>query len=126
MATEEDKENLLDYWARLFTATSWEELKMIAEKNPSMSEATQTLYELNSDMMTQEMCFAREEYYRRQRTMNRNLELLQNEIDEKNEELAEKNEELAEKNEELAEKDEQLNALKARILELEKQLKTKK
>ena len=73
LATEEDKQNQLDFWAKLFTATSWEELKMIAEKNPSMSEATQTLYELNADEITQEMCYAREEYQRRQRTMKRDI-----------------------------------------------------
>lgn len=32
LATEDDKAWKIDYWARLFTATTWEELKMIAKK----------------------------------------------------------------------------------------------
>ena len=76
LATEEDKEYQVDYWAKLFTATSWEELKMIAEKNQSMEEATQTLYELNSDWVTQDKCRARREYYKCENTMKRDLEQL--------------------------------------------------
>lgn len=133
LATEEDKNNQLDYWAKLFTATSWEELKMIAEKNPSMTEATQTLYELNADMLTQEKCRARREYYRRQNTMNRDIALAQEAkikaekelaeieeiLDKKVEELGKANEELGKANEELGRANEEIANLKARLRELE-------
>ncbi len=33
LATEEDKEYHIDDWARLFKATTWEEIKMLAAKN---------------------------------------------------------------------------------------------
>ena len=125
-ATEEDRESQVDYWARLFVATSWAELKLIAERSPSMSEATQTLYELNADIRTQEICRARREFQRRENTLKRDMERVQSEIDrvdamlaEKTEELAEKTEELAEKTEALMQKDEELAALRARIAELE-------
>lgn len=62
LATEEDKLYHIDYWARLFTAKTWEELKMIAENNNTLSEATQTLYRLNADELLREQCRAREEY----------------------------------------------------------------
>lgn len=78
-ATKEDRDNQIDYWARLFTATSWEKLRMIAEKDMYMSEASQTLYELNADEITQQKCRARRDYERRQRTMNRDMEQLNNE-----------------------------------------------
>ena len=78
-ATKEDRDNQVDYWAKLFTATSWEELKMIAEKDMYMSEASQTLYELNADEITQQKCRARRDYYRRQKTINRDMERLNNE-----------------------------------------------
>nr|WP_297706974.1 hypothetical protein [uncultured Butyrivibrio sp.] len=35
LATEEDEENNLVYWARLFNATTWEEFKALAENNPT-------------------------------------------------------------------------------------------
>lgn len=122
LATEEDRTNQIDYWAKLFTATSWEELKMIAENNTSMSEATQTLYELNADMITQEKCRARREYYRRQNTMNRDMAILQSEISKKEVELAEKTEELAKKDEKLAEAEAQNAKLQKQLEELQKQL----
>ena len=31
LATEEDKANRIDYWARLFKAKTWEDLKMLAQ-----------------------------------------------------------------------------------------------
>ena len=147
LATEEDKNNQLDYWAKLFTATSWEELKMIAEKNPSMTEATQTLYELNADIITQEKCRARREYFRRQNTMNRDMALAQEakekaekelaeievmldqkekelgkaneELGKANEELGKANEELGKANEELEKANEEIARLRARLRELE-------
>ena len=133
LATEEDKNNQLDYWAKLFTATSWEELKMIAEKNPSMTEATQTLYELNADIITQEKCRARREYFRRQNTMNRDMALVQEAkekaekelaeievmLDKKEKELGKANEELGKANEELEKANEEIARLRARLRELE-------
>ena len=133
LATEEDKNNQLDYWAKLFTATSWEELKMIAEKNPSMTEATQTLYELNADIITQEKCRARREYFRRQNTMNRDMALAQEAkekaekelaeievmLDKKEKELGKANEELGKANEELGKANEEIARLRARLRELE-------
>ena len=32
-ATDEDRANRINYWARLFTATTWEEIKMLAQNN---------------------------------------------------------------------------------------------
>ena len=100
LATEEDKEYQIDYWAKLFTATSWEELKMIAEKNESMEEATQTLYELNSDWVTQDKCRARREYYKRENTMKRDMERLKN-LEGEKERLESENSVLKNENEEL-------------------------
>lgn len=51
-ATKEDRDNQIDYWARLFTATSWQELRMMAEKDMYMSEASQTLRAANAALET--------------------------------------------------------------------------
>ena len=88
-ATEEDCANYVDYWARLFKASTWEELKMIAEQNKSISEASQTLYELNADEIELQKCYAREEYYRRKRTYERDMALLKAENEELKRKLAE-------------------------------------
>ena len=79
LATEEDKEFQIDYWAKLFTATSWEEIIMLAEKNNAFSETAQTLYELNSDEITEMKCRARRDYYKQKNTTEKIITDLTNE-----------------------------------------------
>lgn len=40
LATEEDKKYQIDYWAKLFKATSWEEIRMLASKNENIQAAS--------------------------------------------------------------------------------------
>ena len=44
LATEEDKHYQIDYWASLFKSTTWEELKMLAENNEYIRQASETVY----------------------------------------------------------------------------------
>lgn len=64
LATEEDKSYGIDYWARLFKAETWEELKMIAKNDKYLMKASETLYSLHCDQTIQDMCCAREDYIR--------------------------------------------------------------
>ena len=73
LATEEDKHYEIDCWARMFKAGTWEELRMIAEKNKYMSEAAMAMYELNADEIIRQQCMAREEYNRYEKMMARKL-----------------------------------------------------
>lgn len=68
-ATDEDRANRVDYWARLFTATTWEEIKMLAQNNDFIASASQSLYESNADELTREKCRARENYMCLERTL---------------------------------------------------------
>lgn len=38
LATEEDQKYQIDRWAKLFKATTWEDLRMIAEKDHALAE----------------------------------------------------------------------------------------
>ena len=73
LATEEDKQYQIDYWASLFKATTWEELKMLSEKNEFLAEATETIYKLSQEEMIRLQCEAREDYYRRERAIQRQM-----------------------------------------------------
>lgn len=64
LATEEDKSYNIDEWARLFKATTWEEIKMLATYNKSILDAAQTIYELSQDEDIRQICLAREKYNR--------------------------------------------------------------
>ncbi len=79
LATEEDKTYGIDYWARLFKAKTWEEIKMLAEKDEYMQEAAGSIFMANADEMIRQRCLAREEAERHERTMKRDMKKLQDE-----------------------------------------------
>ncbi len=62
MATDEDKKWQLDYWATLFKAKTWEDLKAMANTNVFMDEACQTIFKMTADEWVQKCCYDREDY----------------------------------------------------------------
>ena len=64
LATDEDRAYGIDRWARLFKSTTWEEIKMIAENNPILTEASEKLYTYNADEMTRQTLTAEIEFLR--------------------------------------------------------------
>ena len=71
LATEEDKAYKIDYWARIFKAEAWEEIKMLAKDNEYLQEAANSLYVANADEIVRQQCIAREDAERRERTLER-------------------------------------------------------
>jgi predicted transposase/invertase (TIGR01784 family) len=49
LATEEDRKYGIDYWARLFKATTWEAIKKMAQENEYISSAAETMFESSQD-----------------------------------------------------------------------------
>ena len=115
-ATEEDKAYQIDYWARLFKAKTWEEIKMLAEKNEYLQEAAQSVYVANADEIVRQKCLAREEAERHERTVKRNMDLLQKE----NETLTKQNDDQARQ---LNEQAKQIADLVREVKELKAKLK---
>ena len=119
LATDEDKLWKLDFWARLFKATTWEELKMLAQQDNVFQETCDTVFRLNQDEKIRYWCQAREEAERIARTIEQDYEdrlaKKDNALAEKDKALAEKDKALAEKDKALAEKDAQLALLKAQL-----------
>ncbi|MDE7223825.1 MAG: PD-(D/E)XK nuclease family transposase, partial [Acetatifactor sp.] len=69
LATQEDREWKIDYWAALFKATTWEELKMLADKSQILQDAVETIYDLTADEAIREQCKAREKYIKEMSTV---------------------------------------------------------
>lgn len=88
LSTDEDKESLVDAWARFFIATSWEEVIMIAEHSPHIEAAAQTLYEANADEATKRKCRARRDYYKQKNTTEKMMIDLQNALVERDATIA--------------------------------------
>jgi predicted transposase/invertase (TIGR01784 family) len=93
LATEEDRLYKIDYWARLFKATSWEEIHMLTENKPIITEAAKTVYSLTQDEEFRLRCEAREDYYRTQNDVKhyyeRQIDSLKKENEEKDKLIAE-------------------------------------
>ena len=79
LATDEDKAYSVDRWAKLFKSTTWEEIRMIAENNPILTEASETLYTYNADEMARQRSQARAEYLAHERAVNNKLAKLSEE-----------------------------------------------
>ena len=79
ITTEEDKAYRIGYWARLFKAQTWEDIKMVAEKDENLCEASESLYMLNTDDITRQKCRARQEQLIREEKMKRKINTLTSE-----------------------------------------------
>lgn len=101
LATQEDREWKIDYWASLFKATTWEELKMLAEQNPIMGDAAETIYELTADEAIREQCKAREKQIKEMNTLVRERELAEQARDTVIRQLEEKDQRIAQLQQEL-------------------------
>ena len=66
LGNSEDEKNMPEiyYWARLFKATTWEEIRMLAEKNETIQKSIVTLKELTADEKAKMQMEARERYRR--------------------------------------------------------------
>ena len=87
LATDEDKRYGIDKWAKLFKANTWEAVKMLAEEDVYIKDASKTIFELCADLEVKKRCWEREEF------------------EDYAERLAKAEAELAQKNAELSEKD---------------------
>jgi len=118
LATEEDKFYQIDYWARLFKAKTWEEIKMLAKDNENMQEAVNSIYIANADEMVRQKCLAREEAERHERTMLRDIQILEKKkavLENKNAALQDENTALQNKNTAL---EQELRALKEQFAKI--------
>ena len=60
LATEEDQTYGVDLWARVFTATTWEEINMLAQNSEYLQEAVSGVRELTEEEKIRQRCQARE------------------------------------------------------------------
>ena len=113
LATEEDKSYNIDYWARLFKATTWKELRKMAEQYPIFNEAARTAAVLSEDEKIRQQCEAREDYYRSVGWMNDEITQLNSErqrLNSENQQLTSKNQQLNSENQQLNSENQQLNS----------------
>ncbi len=125
MATQEDKQYHIDYWAKLFKATTWEELRMLAEKDEYISEATKAVFQVTTDEQLQKLLHDRREYNNDMRYYHSEItrlseenEAKEQELTAKEQELTAKEQELTSQKQELTAKEQEIEALKAELARL--------
>ena len=132
LATEEDKKWNLDFWAKLFKARTWEELKMIAKDNEYFTEASNTLCDLYADFNVRERCRDREDYELEQKYLHDTIAQQQSMLAQKDDTIAQQQSMLAQKDDLLiqqenilAQQTEELAEMKRKIQELTQVLESK-
>jgi len=120
LATEEDKKWHIDEWARLFKATTWEELKMIAEKDKVYSEAANSIYEQNSDETVRMMCEARREAIFHEQYVQNKMDRLEEQLAEAALQEQHSQNKMEKLEKQLSQKDSLIEQLQAEIAELKK------
>lgn len=74
LATEEDRLYKIDQWARLFKATTWEELKMLNVPDSLLAEAGEAIYKVSADEHMRQLLEAREDAIRQELDVQRKIE----------------------------------------------------
>ena len=123
-ASEEDKQdkNGLYYWAKLFAATSWEELKMTAQDNPRMESFVGTIRELTADEKIAQACENRRMYSIEKATYEYSVNKAKQELEDTNKELENTNRKLGETKQELGETKQELEDTKQELDAANKEL----
>ena len=90
-ATKEQKEDNASvyYWAKLFKAKTWEEMRMIAEKNDRMKSLVNTACKLSDNKEIKEACHARSIYQLDINTYEHRIQKMDKIIDEKEDKIKE-------------------------------------
>ena len=132
LATDEDKDWNLDFWAKLFKAKTWEEIKMIAKDNEYFTEASNTLCDLYADFNVRERCRDREDYELEQKYLHdtitkqaEELEQFKKDSEQKDSMLEQQAKELDQSRKDNEQKDNTIEDLEKRIQELTKALESK-
>ena len=125
LATQADKEWNLDFWARLFKAKTWEEMKMIAKDNEYFTEASNTLCDLYADFNVRERCRDREDYELEQKYLHDTIAQQESLLVQKDNLLEQKNNTIMQQENMLTQKDDEIEEMKKKIQELTKALETK-
>ena len=119
LATQEDIDNNLLYWAKLFKATTWEDFKALAKDNPAIEEVGTMIFELNYDNQAKELLEGQRRYREQMATQyasgiidgKKELQPIIDNLEEKSAKLESKNATLANEKAELKDEVSRLQAL---------------
>ena len=89
LATQADRANGLDYWAKLFKTETWDELRTLAEKRDDFREVMDIMFEVNSDSKQRAALEARRKYREVVTTQKNKIDRLEKALEESQQRIAE-------------------------------------
>ncbi|MBQ9334421.1 MAG: Rpn family recombination-promoting nuclease/putative transposase [Lachnospiraceae bacterium] len=123
MATDEDKLYGIDKWARLFKATTWEDIKMLAKTDPIIESAAESIYSSVTEPWVLDLCRKSQEeidgdIHRRERLAEQDKQIAEQDkqIAEQDKQIAEQDKQIAEKDKQIAEQDDMLAKYREALL----------
>jgi septal ring factor EnvC (AmiA/AmiB activator) len=122
MATEEDKAYGIDKWAKLFKATTWEELKSMAAQNAIFDNVAQSMFMFSCDANVMEQCRRVEDHKKFMAYQDKKIKSLEASNIEKDSTIANMGSQLADMDNQLADMGSQLADMGNHISELEAQI----
>ena len=124
IATDEDKTYKIDYWARLFKSSTWEDLNMLAQSDVIIKDAAETVYEISQDKLIREQMEAREANIRSEKSLRKHYEDEIGELTASQKAMRKHYEdEIVELKKTLADKEATINSLVERLDTIEKKMK---
>ena len=125
LATDRDKKQKLDSWARLFKAKTWEEVIMVAHEDKVIERAVSGVFQLTEDERLREQCRQREEYNLMREMERRRVKRYEEKIESQEAELKNISIELTGKVKELAGTKEELADTRKELVSKDKELESK-
>ncbi len=119
IATKTDINNKLLLWAKVFKATTWEDLRALSEGNPIIREVSELVLEMNTDKYTKGILEGKRRYRELMATYQAEAEEAQQELQSALSTIAEKDSALAKKDSALAEKDSTIAEKNSTIAEMD-------
>ncbi len=101
LATEEDRANNLVYWAELFKANTWENLKALCSDNSVFKEVAKIMYGSNVQSQEKTIFEAHQKYLLDKRSLENSFKRVNEELEETKIQLEEKDAQLEAKNAEI-------------------------
>ena len=105
LASEEDKKYKLDEWSSLFKAATWEDMKMLAEKNAAVGKAISAVWQLTEEERIREQCRAREDWIVNDIWKMNKIAQQEQELKKKDDAIKEKDDAIKKKDDAIKEKD---------------------
>ena len=114
-ATDEDKHYGIDEWARLFKATTWEEIRMLAEKNEYIDSAAREMFVRGQDNKFIDLCRKTAEEIAGEEHRRQKLIEYEEIIARQTKDLADMSKSLSDKDKALSDKDKEIARLMAEL-----------